>query len=305
MTRLNRRRVLGAALGALGATALGAPEALAAPLSQVPTDAYFQPIARPAASLGSILAANRLVTYYGNPEAGSMGILGQLSPSDLVAAIDRRAATYQQLGGKPTLGAIHMVVTVAQAGPGADGLYRARMPASLIRQYVDLAAQNSLLFVADVQVGRSTVKAEVPVLGAFLQEPHVHLALDPEFDMWGSQVPGVQLGHMTADEINWALSYLSNIATSTGQRKILMVHQFAYSMLPDKANIGSAAGIDLAIVMDGWGGQAVKIDHYNLFVAQSAIPYGGIKLFFDWDPDLMTPSQVLGLKPPPDIVIYQ
>ena len=48
-----------------------------------------------------------------------------------------------------------MVVTVAQADPGDDGMYRARMPASLIQEYSDLAAQNGLLFIADVQVGRS------------------------------------------------------------------------------------------------------------------------------------------------------
>ena len=77
------------------------------------------------------------------------------------------------------------------------------------------------------------------------------------------------------------------------------------SMLPDKANIGSNPNVDLAIVMDGYGGQSIKIRHYDLYVRDSAIPYGGIKLFFDWDPDMMTPAQVLGLTPSPNIVIYQ
>ncbi len=301
MIRISRRRFVEASAGALALGAVGTSLAAAAP---APAPAGSQSAA-PAASMASILGPNRVVTYYGNPWAGSMGILGQLSPGDLVSAIQRRASAYSAIGGKPVIGAIHMVVTVAQGSPGADGLWRLRMPASAIKPYVDLAAQSSMMFIADVQVGRSTVQDEVPVLAEFLQQPHVHLALDPEFDMWGSQVPGVDLGHMTAAEINWALGYLGNIAGNTGQRKILMTHQFAYSMLPDKQNIGSDPRIDLAIVMDGWGGQSVKIDHYNIFVANSSIPYGGIKLFFDWDPNMMSNQQVMGLKPAPDVVIYQ
>lgn len=258
-----------------------------------------------AAATASILANYRMVTYYGNPWSGAMGILGQLSKPQLVSAIQNRAAQYAAAGGRPTLGAIHMVVTTAQASPGADGLYRARMPASLIQEYAQLAAENGLKFIADVQVGLSTVADEVAAILNFLQLPYVHLALDPEFDMWGSQVPGQQIGHMTAAEINHALGVMGDIAVRTGQRKILMVHQFMASMLPDKANIGSNPNVDLAIVMDGYGGQSIKIRHYDLYVRDSAIPYGGIKLFFEWDPGMMTSGEALALKPSPNIVIYQ
>ncbi len=234
-----------------------------------------------------------------------MGILGQLSKPELVAALRRRAAQYQAAGNRTVIPTIHMVVTTAQASPGADGLYRARMPASAIDDYVQLAADNGMLFIADVQVGRSTVADEVAAIQEILQQPNVHLALDPEFDMWGSQVPGVEIGHMTAAEINHALGVIGAIARGTGQRKILIVHQFAAGMLPDKGAIGSDPSVDLAIVMDGFGGQSIKITHYDMYVRDSAIPYGGIKLFFDWDANLMTPAQVLGLTPPPDVVIYQ
>ena len=253
----------------------------------------------------SILGARRLVTYYGNPWSSQMGILGELSKNDLVVALNRRAAQYTEVGNKPTQPAIHMVATTAQAGAGSDGLYRARMPASVIQEYANLAAANGMLFIADVQVGRSTVQDEVSAIRGVLEQPHVHLALDPEFDMWGSQVPGQQLGHMTAAEINWALATMGDIASQTGQRKILIVHQFATTMLPDKTAIGSDPRVDLAIVMDGWGGQSIKITHYDMFVRDSAIPYGGIKLFFEWDPNMMTPQQALSLRPSPDVIVYQ
>lgn len=290
--RMSRRQMLRFAGGALALGALGAS----------PIRVAARPLS---ASVGSILTGHRLVTYYGNPTSAAMGILGELSKPQLVSAIQRRAAQYAEVGGKPTDGAIHMVVTVAQADPGPDGLYRARMPASIISEYQQLAADNGLLFVADVQVGESTVEAEVGAIENFLELPNVHLALDPEFDMWVGQVPGQEIGHMTAAEVNYALGLLGNIASRTGNPKILMVHQFTPDMLPDKSAIGSAPGVDLAVIMDGFGGQSIKIKHYNEFVRDSSIPFGGIKLFFDQDIDMMTPSEVLGLTPPPDVIIYQ
>jgi hypothetical protein len=313
-TRKNRRRLLQAAVGGVALTALRLPTAGAAPW----TNRYDEPGLNPAGGSpaarfwthasqanGSILRSQRLVTYYGNPWAAGMGILGALSPQQLVSALQARAAQYQAAGGRPVRPVIHMVVTVAQGGPGADGLYRGRMPVSVIGQYAQLAAANGMLFLADVQVGRGTVADEVAAIQSFLEQPHVHLALDPEFDMWGDQVPGQELGHMTAAEINGAQNVLADIAARTGQTKILVVHQFRASMLPDKAAIGRAPGVDLAIVMDGFGGQTVKIQNYDAYVRDSSFPYGGIKLFFDYDAGLLTPAETLALTPPPDIVIYQ
>lgn len=291
--KITRRRFIQAAAGAVALGAIRPGKAAARP--RISADHASR----------SILATNRLVTYYGNPWAAGMGILGQLSKSELVDALHRRAAQYAAAGAKPVRPTIHMVVTTAQASPGADGLYRARMPVSVIQDYARLAAANNMLFIADVQVGRSTVADEVAAIQGILDEPQVHLALDPEFDMWGGQVPGVELGHMTASEINHALGVLGGIAARTGQPKILIVHQFAASMLPDKGAIGSNPLVDLAIVMDGFGGQAIKIQHYDMYVRDSAIPYGGIKLFFDWDTPLMTAQQALSLSPSPDVVIYQ
>ena len=329
MASLTRRQVIQSFAGTLLLGVLGSPAASAAAqfgtsLAAVSPTTSTSPLAphdagnrfaassvdtpdwmAPNQALGSILGAHRLVTYYGNPWASSMGILGQLDKNGLVQALHNRAAQYASAGGKPVTPAIHMVVTTAQASPGVDGLYRARMPASVIGDYVNLAANNGMLFIADVQVGLSTVADEVAAIGGFLNQPHVHLALDPEFDMWGSQVPGQEIGHMTAAEVNHAIGVLANVAARTGQQKILVVHQFTPGMLPDKAAIGSDPRVDLAIVMDGFGGQSIKIQHYDIFVRDSAIKYGGIKLFFDWDANLMTPGEALSLTPPPDIIIYQ
>jgi len=254
----------------------------------------------------SILASNRLVTYYGNPWSSEMGILGQLGPEELVTALKRRAAQYEQIGGKPVIPAIHLVATVAQADAGTDGMYRFRMPDRVIQEYADLAARNDMLLILDIQVGQSTVQEEVDRLRPFLELPQVHLALDPEFDMWKGQRPGVQIGHMTAAEINYAQRVLADIVERHGYaNKILIVHQFTPFMIVDKEAIEHNPLVDLAIVMDGFGGQSIKIEHYHTFVRDEPVEFGGIKLFFDQDIDLMTPSEALDLDPRPDVIIYQ
>lgn len=282
-----------------GGSAAAAPAASPAPSAP--------PAAVEPAAPGSILANRRIVTYYGNPWSDQMGILGELDPQTLVARLKRAARLYEEAGSKrPVQPAIEFIATVAQAGPGSDGMYRLRMPADEIEKYSKLAADNGMLLILDVQVGRSTVQAELAPLIPFLKQPHVHLALDPEFDMWGSQVPGQQIGHITPEEIHYAQNLLSNIvAAQGGPNKILIVHQFTPNMISNKASIRTDPRVDLAIIMDGFGGRAVKQNHYRLFVADDHLRFGGIKLFFKHDPNMFEPADVLGLDPSPDVVIYQ
>ncbi|MDA8219795.1 MAG: LysM domain-containing protein [Dehalococcoidales bacterium] len=263
-------------------------------------------VERPPATPGSVLADRMVVSYYGNPYTGLMGVLGQLSKEELVAALKTRAAQYEAASGRPCQPAIHFVATVAQASAGSDGMYRARMPYDLVAEYAQLAADNGMLFILDLQFGRSTVQAELAPWLPLLRQPHVHLALDPEFDMWGAERPGADLGHMTAQEINYAQDVLSQIVAENGlPNKILMVYQFTASMLPDKGAIRNDDRVDLVVNMDGFGSSALKIQHYNWYVRDSGVEYAGIKLFLQHDPDLMSPAEVMALTPPPDFVVYQ
>ena len=284
----------------------GQAPAPAVPPAAPPPEPSPQPAPVPPAAPGSILGNRMIVSYYGNPYTGVMGVLGQLSKAALVAELKYRATQYQAASGRPVQPAIHFVATVAQASPGADNMYRARMPMDLINEYAQLAADNDMLFIIDVQFGRSTVQAELAPYLDLLRRPYVHLAMDPEFDMWGSERPGVDLGHMTAEEINYAQSVLARIVEDNNlPNKILMVYQFTASMLPDKSYIQSDPRVDLVVNMDGFGGQGIKIEHYNWYVRDTPVEYAGIKLFLEHDTNLMTAKEVMGLTPPPDFVVYQ
>ncbi len=268
--------------------------------------AVEQSKAMPAPGPGSILGNRRLLTYYGNPYDARMGILGALSPEELVVALQERAAIYAALSDRPVQPAIHFIVTVAQAGPGDDGMYRARMPVSLVQEYADLAARNGMLIILDIQFGRSTVQEELAPWIPLLSQPQVHLALDPEFDMWGDQLPGEEIGHTTADEINYAQGVLSQIVADNGlSNKVLILHQFAPNMLPDKGNIQSYPSVELVTDMDGFGSQSLKMKHYEWYVRDELIEYAGMKLFFNQDTPLFTAEDIMSLDPVPDVIIYQ
>lgn len=259
-----------------------------------------------AAPTGSILADGRVLTFYGHPYDARMGILGELSDSDLVSALYQRAAMYEEAGGLPVQPAIELIACVAQDNPGEDGLYRARTSPDVIQYYADLAAANGMLLVLDVQVGHSNVMDEVEAILPFLQQSNVHLAIDPEFDMWGGDVPGDVIGSTTAAAINYAQGMLSQIvAEQGGPNKMLIVHQFTPYMISDKGSIVDDPNVDLAIVMDGFGTADLKIKHYNMFVRDEPVEYGGIKLFFTQDTPLMSPDEVMALEPMPDVIIYQ
>ena len=56
---------------------------------------------------------------------------------------------------------------------------------------------------------------------------------------------------------------------------------------------------------DGFGGPEAKTGDYVQYSHEAGFEYGGFKLFYDLDTPLMSPQQVLGLYPPPAVVIYQ
>jgi hypothetical protein len=289
------------------AVELAKPAENTLPPSTVATDVPATVVEqKPAARSGSILANMRVVTYYGHPADWRMGILGQLSDNELVSALFRRAAIYEEAGGKPVIPAIHLIVSVAQDNPGADGMWRARTADEDIQHYIDLAQENGMLIFLDVQNGRSSVQEELQPLLPYLAQSNVHLALDPEFDMWGGQIPGDEIGHMTANEINYATAVLSDIvAEQGGSNKILIVHQFTPFMIADKENVALDPNVDFVTDMDGFGDWALKTKHYDMFVRDELLQFGGMKLFFDQDTPLVSSEDVMALEPIPDVIIYQ
>ena len=64
---------------------------------------------------------------------------------------------------------------------------------------------------------------------------------------------------------------------------------------------------ELAMVLnaDGFGSRSAKRSKYHAFTRAAPRFEQGFKLFYEEDEGLMGPAAVLGLRPPPDVVVYE
>jgi hypothetical protein len=261
---------------------------------------------------GALLPANRIVAFYGNPLSKKMGVLGEYPKDTMLAMLDREVAKWRKADpSTPVIPALHLIVTVAQGAPGKNGLYRLQMRDSMANEIYSWAKSKHGVFFVDVQLGKSNVQAEIPRLRPLLENPDVHLAIDPEFAMATSgKVPGTKIGTLDAKDINWVVHFLDEIATSKGlPPKILVVHRFTRKMVTNAKDIRFTPHVQVVMDMDGWGPPWLKFDSYHDYVKAEPVQFTGFKLFFHNDTKkgdlLLTPSEVLRLNPRPHYIQYQ
>jgi hypothetical protein len=269
------------------------------------------PVKGPAPLPGAILPEKRIVAYYGNPLSKRMGILGELPPEQMLTRLDREVARWEKADpDTPVVPALHLIAVVAQGSPGRDGKYRLRMTDSLIERVATWAESRDAIVFLDVQVGRSTLREELPRLIPFLMRPNVHLGLDPEFSMKGGHKPGTRIGTLDAADINYASDLLAKLVTEHHlPPKVLVVHRFTRPMLTNARKIELDPRVQIVVNMDGWGAPWLKRASYRQYVYSEPVQFTGFKLFYHNDTKkgnpLMTPAQVLELNPRPLYIQYQ
>lgn len=256
---------------------------------------------------GSLPPECRVVSYYGNPLSKRMGILGEIPVDEMLTRLEAQAEEWRRADpATPVLPALELVATVASPAPGPDGKYRNRMPDALIEKVIGWAGRRNWLVILDVQTGRSTVREEVERLRPFLARPHVHLALDPEFDMPKGIPPGRRIGTSDGEDVNVASILLSTIAAQGSlPPKLLIVHRFTTGMLTRAGRIRLDPRVRIAVVMDGFGSPALKRKVYRVAVRNEPVQHAGIKLFYKNDKPLMSAADALKLEPKPLVIIYQ
>jgi len=268
----------------------------------------------PAPLAGSLLPARRIVAFYGNPHEKKMGVLGEYPVDQMLAKLDTTVAQWRKADpSTPVEPALHLVTVVAQGAPGRDGMYRLRMDTTLINKVYGWAQQRKGLLFLDVQVGKSTVKAELPRLLPFLARPDVHLALDPEFSMHYERegvVPSKKVGEMSADDVNEAIRTLTQLVIEKHlPPKVLVVHRWTRKMVSNAAAIKPTPQVQVVMDMDGWGPPWLKFDSYRDYEVAEPVQYTGFKIFFHHDVQkgdkLLTPAEVLRLIPRPIYIQYQ
>jgi hypothetical protein len=250
-----------------------------------------------------------IVSLYGFPGVCTMGELGCHSTDRTIGAVQRLADRYDALNGSQNvIPALHLIVDVAQPTPRSDGSYLGRMSLERVAGFVELARQHGLLLFLDLQIGWTEPVASVRRYEQFLDEPFVHIALDPEFATRSKNAaPGEVVGEMTAGQVNEVQRYLAGIVREHDiPQKLLIVHQFRTSMLINPENFASVPEVTLSVDMDGVGKNFVKLDGYWRYANASYSETPSFKLFLQRDlPQVLRPEQVLDLDVPPAYVIYQ
>ena len=256
---------------------------------------------------GSVLPGCRIVAYYGNPLSKRMGILGEIPVPQMLTRLEAEAHAFERADStKPVVRALEMITPVAQGSPGSKALWRMRMPDTLIENMAKLAESKGYLLILDVQVGKSTVAAELEPLIPYLKRPYVHLALDPEFSMKGKEPPGKKIGTMDAADVNVAITLLEKLVDENKlPPKILIVHRFTQSMLTNHEKIARDPRVQVIIDMDGFGPPHLKLDSYKAYVHKRPVQYFGIKLFYKNDKPRFTAEDVMQLSPIPQYIQYQ
>lgn len=254
----------------------------------------------------TLLPGHLIVAFYGI--VGTSNILGRTSdPEADVAAVEQQARSYQRFG-RPVQPAFELVATIASPSPGSDGTYSVAIHRSTVQRYLDAAHRHKLLLILDFQPGRNQFLPEVRRYVRFLADPSVGVALDPEWQLTGTQFPDQVIGSSPAAGINAVSAYLSRLVrTRRLPQKLFVIHEFETSELPDRQNILFRPGLATVLQMDGLGSVSSKLKSYRKVMRGAGRFHPGFKVFLRPidDPVLLTPAQIMRLRPRPDYVSYQ
>lgn len=261
---------------------------------------------------GAILPFKRIIAYYGNLYSTRMGILGELPEAQMIEKLQGEVKKWQEADtALEVVPALHYIAITAQGSPGKGNKYRLRMPFNQIDKVLAMAAKIDALVFIDIQVGLSTLQEELPEFEKYLKMPNVHFGIDPEFSMKGGQAPGKVVGTFDAADINYTTEYLAKLVKENNiPPKILVVHRFTQKMVTNYQNIKKRPEVQIVMDMDGWGHQARKINTYRQFIHKEPVQFTGFKIFYKNDlkeanSHIMTPAEVLKLKPQPVYIQYQ
>ncbi|MBA4168395.1 MAG: hypothetical protein H0X41_12780 [Chitinophagaceae bacterium] len=262
---------------------------------------------------GAILPFKTVIAFYGNLYSKQMGILGELPRGQMLSKLRSEITKWKEADSTLAIQpALHYIAVTAQGSPGKNGKYRLRMPFNQIDSVLSMAKEIDAIVFLDIQVGLSTLQSELPEFEKYFAMPNVHLGIDPEFSMSKSgKAPGKVVGTFDAADINYASDYLARIVKQYNlPPKILTVHRFTQGMLTNYKQIKTAPEVQLVMHMDGWGEPARKINTYRQFIYKEPVQFTGFKLFYKNDvirsnSRMMTPAELLKLKPRPVYIQYQ
>ncbi|TCC42819.1 hypothetical protein E0H75_38060 [Kribbella capetownensis] len=306
----------------VGATACAdTPAKVASTPTPAPTKTEHSPSAPatppppPAPPAGNQLPRGGRVIFPKYQLVGYVGLPGSPALGPLDKDLETKTATLEKLSksyadGRTPQPVMELIAVVAKGSPGKDGLYRGRLADAAIDEYLTVARKHKMLLLLDIQPGRAKILPEVKRLERWLKEPDVGLAFDPEWAVGPGQVPGRVFGHTTGAELDSIASYLSGLVRANNlPEKVFVFHQLSTRIVSNEKALTKHPGVVTIKSVDGIGARADKLETWGKLTA--TLPpavHAGFKLFYTEDTrhgPLMTPPQVLALRPRPEFVVYE
>ncbi|MBW3604968.1 MAG: hypothetical protein KY460_08665 [Actinobacteria bacterium] len=254
--------------------------------------------------------ARRYIGLYGVPSSPALGVLGEQPVEASVTRAKRLARQYRQVTDDDItiLPCFEIIATVASASAGPDGNYANELAVAELEPAVAAAHEAGVYVLLDIQPGRTDFLTLARRYRRLLRQPHVGLALDPEWRLRPNEKHLRQIGSVGIAEVNEVADWLANLVERNDlPQKMLLIHQFRLSMVRDRADLDTSRD-ELAYVvqMDGQGPQGTKLETWRSITATP--PPGvqfGWKNFYDEDSPVRTPADTMALSPPPVFVSYQ
>lgn len=307
--------VLPAALtvGCSGQSGSGSGQAAPAASSAAEASAAPTPTPTPAPELPrggrTIFPTYRLFGYSGAPGAEGQGRLGIGDLDDRVVEMEKRAQPYAK--GRTVMPIMELIATTVHGSPGKDGMYRTRIDDAVIQEWLTTARKHKAMLLLNIQPGRATFTSEIKAYEKWLKEPDVGLALDPEWRMGPGEVPMKTFGHVKAAELNECAQWVSDlVAEHNLPEKVMLYHQLNEGVVVNESTLKPARGVVMIKSVDGIGSPGAKVDTWQRVVAKKPkFVHGGFKLFYQEDVQtggrLMTPAEVMALKPTPEYILFE
>jgi hypothetical protein len=255
-----------------------------------------------------LFPGRRMIALYGHPGDSVLGSLGEQPVGAAVARARRVAGAYRRLVKEPVVPAFEIITTVASASAGPDRNYSSESPIAHVRPWVDAARKAGVYVVLDLQPGHTDFLTQAKRYAELLKQPHVGLALDPEWRLKPGQRHMVQIGSVTAAEVNRTAAWLADLTRRHRlPQKVLMVHQFRLDMISNRASLRTDHDeLRVIIHADGFGSAGQKFATWRaMHVRAPKNVWWGWKNFYDEDRPTFTPRRTVAVKPSPVFISYQ
>ncbi|HEY8452526.1 MAG: hypothetical protein FWJ70_05265 [Micromonosporaceae bacterium] len=254
-----------------------------------------------------VFPGRRLVALYGHPGNTVLGALGEQDLAETVERATRLAAEYQSLVDEPVVPAFEIITTIASASAEPTGDYSRRTPVDDLRPWIDAAREAGIYVVLDLQPGHTDFLTQAQEYEELLREPHVGLALDPEWRLAPGQRHMVQIGSVDAAEVNRVVTWLADLTAEHDlPQKLLVLHQFTLAMITNRARLDTSRD-ELAVMIhaDGFGTPGQKYETWQALHVDAPDVWWGWKNFYDEDQPTLSPAETVAVEPSPRFISYQ